>query len=215
MARNFVELKVSMRAKAGKGAARATRREGLVPAVVYGGKSEPAMIALDPRLVMRELGKSGWRSQLYQLMVDDKRTVALMRAVQLHPVTDRPLHVDFQRMVAGQHIRVEIPVTFEGEEIAPGVKRGGVVNIVQHSVEVNCDVEHIPEAFIADLSKLDIHDNIRWSDLKGADKVMHTNQHEEDFVIATIAPPTVAVETSEETSEEASEEKTAEVSTEE
>ncbi len=216
MARNFVELKVSMRAKAGKGAARATRREGLVPAVVYGGKSEPAMIALDPRLVMRELGKSAWRSQLYQLTVDDKKTVALMRAVQLHPVTDRPLHVDFQRMVAGQHIRVEIPVIFEGEEVAPGVKRGGVVNIIQYSVEVNCDVEHIPDAFIADLSELDIHDNIRWSDLKGTENVTHTNQHEEDFVIATIAPPTVVVETAkEETTEEAIEEKTAEASSEE
>lgn len=203
MARKFVELEVSMRAKAGKGAARATRREGMVPAVVYGGKSEPAMIAIDPRLVMRELHGS-WRSQLYQLQVEGKRTVALMRAVQMHPVTDRPLHVDFQRMVAGQHIRVEIPVHIEGEEVAPGVKRGGVVNVVMHSVEVNCDVEHIPEAFVADLSNLDIHDSIRWSDLKGTENVTHTNQHEDDFVIVTIAAPTVAVETAE--SEEAGEE---------
>lgn len=205
MARKFVELAVSMRAKAGKGAARATRREGLVPAVVYGGKSEPAMIAIDPRLVMRELHGS-WRSQLYQLQVESKRTIALMRAVQMHPVTDRPMHVDFQRMVAGQHIRVEIPVHFEGEEVAPGIKRGGVVNIVMHSVEINCDVEHIPEAFVADLSNLDIHDNIRWSDLKGTENVTHTNQNEEDFVIATIAPPTVIVETEDASAEENSEE---------
>lgn len=203
VARNFIELKVSQRAKAGKGAARATRREGLVPAVIYGGKAEPSMIAIDPRLVMRELYSGSWRSQLYQLNVGDQKTVALMRAVQLHPVNDRPLHVDFQRMVAGQHIRVEIPVILEGEETAPGIKRGGVVNLVQHSVEVNCDVDHIPEHFVADLSQLDIHDNIRWSDLKGIENVTHTNQHEEDFVIATIAPPTVAVEVEEESTEDA------------
>lgn len=215
MARNFVELKVSQRAKAGKGAARATRREGLVPAVIYGGKSEPNMIAIDPRLVMRELHSPSWRSQLYQLNVGDKKTVALMRAVQLHPVSDRPLHVDFQRMVAGQHIRVEIPVILKGEEEAPGIKRGGVVNVVMHSVEVNCDVEHIPEHFIADLSQLDIHDNIRWSDLKGIENVTHTNQNEEDFVIVTIAPPTVAVETAEEAEETVAEETTEEAKTEE
>lgn len=203
MARNFVELQVSVRAKAGKGAARATRRDGLVPAVIYGGKSEPNMVALDPRIIMRELSSSSWRSQLYQIKAGKKTSVVLMRAIQMHPVTDRPLHVDFQRMVAGQHIRVEIPVTFEGEDDAPGIKRGGVVNIVQHSVEINCDVEHIPEAFIADLSALDIHDNIRWSDLKGTENVTHTNQNEEDFVIATIAAPTVAIEVEEAAAEEA------------
>ncbi|CAK7192483.1 50S ribosomal protein L25 [Commensalibacter sp. Nvir] len=194
MAKKFVELEVAVRAKAGKGAARATRREGLVPGVIYGGKTEPSMIALDPRLIMRELHNPSWRSQLYQIKVEGKTSVALMRSIQMHPVNDRPLHVDFQRMVAGQHIRVEIPVHFDGEEISPGVKRGGVVNIVQHSVEISCDVEHIPEVFVADLSSLDIHDNIKWSDLKGIENVSHTNQHEEDFVIATIAPPTVAIE---------------------
>ncbi len=204
VAQKFTEIQVSSRAKAGKGAARATRRDGLVPAVIYGGKSEPTLIALDPRIVMRELSNSSWRSHLYQIKGDGVTSVALMRAVQLHPVTDRPLHVDFQRMVAGQHIRVEIPVVFEGEEVAPGIKRGGVLNAVMHSVEVNCDVDHIPEAFTADVAQLDIHGTIHWSDLKGTEHVTHTN-HEEDFVIATIAPPTVSVETEETTEEETTE----------
>ncbi|MDI2112549.1 50S ribosomal protein L25/general stress protein Ctc [Commensalibacter nepenthis] len=200
-AKKFVELNVAVRAKAGKGAARATRRDGLVPGVVYGGKSEPVMIAIDPRLIMRELHGS-WRSQLYQIVVDGKKTsVALMRAVQMHPVTDRPLHVDFQRMIAGQQIRVEIPVHFVGEDECPGFKRDGVLNTVYHSVEINCDVDHIPEAFTADLSGLDIHDTISWSQLKGTENVTHTNQNEEDFVIATISPPTVAVEVEDETAE--------------
>lgn len=202
-AKKFVELNVEMRAKAGKGAARATRREGLVPGVVYGGKSEPAMIAIDPRLIMRELHGS-WRSQLYQIVVDGKKTsVALLRAVQMHPVTDRPLHVDFQRMVAGQHIRVEIPVHFVGEDECPGFKRDGVLNTVMHSIEINCDVENIPEAFIADLSGLDIHDTISWSQLKGTENVTHTNQNEEDFVVASISAPTIAVEIEEEDAAEA------------
>ncbi|CAI3951022.1 Ribosomal protein L25 (general stress protein Ctc) (RplY) (PDB:1B75) [Commensalibacter communis] len=212
-AKKFVELNVEVRAKAGKGAARATRREGLVPGVVYGGKSEPVMIAIDPRLIMRELHGS-WRSQLYQIVVDGKKTsVALMRAVQLHPVTDRPLHVDFQRMVAGQQIRVEIPVHFVGEDECPGIKRDGVLNTVYHSVEINCDVDHIPEAFTADISGLDLHDTISWSQLQGTENVTHTNQHEEDFVIATIAAPTVAVEVEDEAAEAeeaASEEKASE-----
>ncbi|MDI2090859.1 50S ribosomal protein L25/general stress protein Ctc [Commensalibacter oyaizuii] len=216
MAKKFVELNVAVRAKAGKGAARATRRAGLVPGVVYGGKSEPAMIAIDPRIIMRELHGS-WRSQLYQIVVDGKKTsVALMRAVQMHPVTDRPLHVDFQRMVAGQEIRVEIPVHFEGEEECPGMKRDGVLNVVQHSVEINCDVDHIPEAFIADISALDLHDTVRWSDLKGTENVSHTNQNEEDFVIATIAAPTVAVEVEDEAAaEEGAEEDASEAAAEE
>ena len=95
---NFTTIEASVRAKAGKGAARATRRDGLVPAVIYGARQEASLIALDPRVVLRELVRTGWRSRLYEITADGAPVRALMREVQLHPVTDRPIHVDFQRL---------------------------------------------------------------------------------------------------------------------
>src|SRR6478735_12757688 len=101
--------------------ARATRREGLVPAVIYGAKQEATLIALDPRDVMKELQKGGWQSHLYEVAVKGGGTErTLMRDIQFHPVTDRPLHVDFQRLAAGQRIRVRVPVAFLNEESCPG-----------------------------------------------------------------------------------------------
>ncbi|QNT77954.1 50S ribosomal protein L25/general stress protein Ctc [Entomobacter blattae] len=204
MSATFTVIKVSSREKAGKGAARAARRQGLVPAVVYGGKQAPTLIALDPRLVMRELSRPGWRSRLFDIQGENGSLGrGLMRDIQLHPVGDYPLHVDFQRLAVGQHIRVEIQIIIEGEEKAPGIKRGGVVNIVRHTVEVNCDAEHIPESFRVDISGLDIHDTIRWSDLAGTENVTPV-MHDVDFVIVTIAAPTVEVEASEDAAGEGS-----------
>jgi large subunit ribosomal protein L25 len=190
---NFTTIEASTRAKAGKGAARATRRDGLVPAVIYGAKQEPSLIALDPRVVLRELTKSGWRSRLYQIDTGAEPVRALMREVQLHPVTDRPIHVDFQRLASGEHIRVAVAVHFTGEDTSVGLKRGGVLNIVRHTIEVSVDPDHIPSGFTADLSQLDINDNVRWSDLQGTENVTPTIA-DRDFVIATVAAPTVVAE---------------------
>ncbi|AHI26710.1 50S ribosomal protein L25/general stress protein Ctc [Komagataeibacter swingsii] len=187
----FTKIEVSSRAKAGKGAARATRRAGHVPGVIYGGGQEPTLIALDPRIVHRELHKSGWRSRIYDISVAGGPSVhALLREIQLHPVTDAPLHVDYQRLAAGHKVHVEVEVRFEGEELSPGVKRGGVMNIVRHTVDVVVDPANIPEFFTADLSKLDFHDNVRWSDLKGTEHVTPV-LHDNNFVIANVAPPSV------------------------
>ncbi len=186
----FTKLEASSRAKAGKGAARATRRAGQVPAVVYGAKQEPTLIALDPRLVLREMHKGGWRSRVYDITVDGASTTALMRDVQLHPVTDQPVHVDFQRLAAGERVHVEVRIVFTGEEKSPGIKRGGVLNIVRHSVDVSVDPANIPDAFTVDLSQLDIHDNVRWDDLAGTENVTPVLQIP-NFVIATVAAPTV------------------------
>lgn len=209
MSSTFTPIEASTRAKAGKGAARATRRQGLVPAVVYGGKQAPAMIAIDPRIIVREIHRSGWRSRLFEIKTEaGVLGRGLMRDVQLHPVGDYPLHVDFQRLAPGEHVRVDIQVIFENEEKAPGIKRGGVINIVHHTITVSCDAEHIPQSFVADLSGLDIHDAIRWSDLAGRGNVIPvTHDQEEDFVVATIAAPTVEVESSETSAEEGGEEK--------
>jgi large subunit ribosomal protein L25 len=190
---NFELIEAESRSRAGKGVARATRRAGKVPAVVYGAKQEPSLIALDPRVVMRELKRGGWRSRLYEIQVGGQKTRALMRDVQFHPVTDKPEHVDFQRLAAGERVRVSVAVVFLNDATSPGIKRGGVLNVVRHAVEVACDPDNIPEKFEADLGALDINDNIRWTDLKGIGDARPTIL-DRDFVIATIAAPTVSAE---------------------
>ncbi len=186
---NFTTIEASVRAKAGKGAARATRRDGMVPGVIYGAKQDATLISLDPRVVLRELVKTGWRSRLYEISAGDAPVRALMREVQLHPVSDRPIHVDFQRLAPGQKIRVAVAVHFEDEATSPGLKKGGVLNVVRHAVEVLADPDSVPESFTAKLGALDINDNVRFSDLVGTENVAPVITGR-DFVIATIAPPT-------------------------
>jgi large subunit ribosomal protein L25 len=162
--------------------------------VIYGAKQEPTLIALDPRIIMRELKRGGWRSRLFEIQLGTDTTRALMRDVQFHPVTDQPEHIDFQRLAAGERIRVSVQVVFLNEGTCPGIKRGGVLNVVRHTVEVACDPDSIPEKFEADLGGLDINDNIRWSNLTGVGDARPTII-DRDFVIATVAPPTVTAET--------------------
>ena len=188
-----IRIEASARERAGKGAARATRRDGKVPAVIYGAKQEATLIALDPRDVMKELQKGGWQSHLYEVAVQGggaERT--LMRDVQFHPVTDRPLHVDFQRLAPGQRIRVRVPVQFDNEGTCPGLKAGGVLNVVRREVEVMADPDNVPAAFEVDLAEAGIGDSLRWSAVKdtfGTKAVL-----DRDFVVATIAAPTVQEE---------------------
>ncbi|MCP1243567.1 50S ribosomal protein L25/general stress protein Ctc [Acetobacter lambici] len=184
-------IEASSRAKAGKGAARATRRDGLVPGVVYGGKQESTLIALDPRLVIKAIQTSGWRSRVYDIKIEGGKTErALVRDVQLHPVKDSPIHIDFLRLAAGSRVHVEVAVHFVGEDKSPGIKRGGMLNIVRHTVDVEVAAENIPEFFTVDLTKLDINDNVRWDDVQGTAGATPVS-HEANFVIASIAAPLV------------------------
>ena len=184
-------IQASARAKAGKGAARATRREGLVPGVVYGGKQESTLIALDPRLVIKAIQTSGWRSRVYDIQIEGGKTErALVRDVQLHPVKDSPVHIDFLRLAAGSRVHVEVAVHFVGEDKCPGIKRGGMLNIVRHTVDVEVAAENIPEFFTVDLTKLDINDNVRWDDVQGTEGATPVS-HEANFVVASIAAPLV------------------------
>ena len=189
----FTTIQAEARELAGKGAARATRRAGKVPAVIYGAKEAPMLISLDPREVVRELVRGGWRSRLFEVSVGGQTQRALMREVQFHPVSDKPEHVDFQRLAAGQPIRVAVKVTFTNEVTSPGIKRGGMLNVVRHSVDVLCDPDQVPEAFEADLGALDINDNIRFSDLTGVAGAKPTIA-DRDFVIATLVAPTKSAE---------------------
>jgi len=184
-----VTIEAEARASAGKGAARATRRAGKVPGVVYGAHAPNSLIALDPRAVVRELQRPGWQSRVYELKMNGSAERALIRDVQYHPVTDAPEHVDFQRLAAGERIRVAVPVHFENEGLSDGLKRGGVLNVIRHTVEAYCDPDNIPERFVADLTGLTFNDNVRWHDLKGAEGVRPVIGGR-DFVVATVAPPT-------------------------
>lgn len=195
---NLMRIEAVPRAGTGKGAARATRRAGHVPGVVYGADTPPLPIALDPQSVLRELQKSGWRSRIYELAIDGTSARALIRDVQFHPVTDLPRHVDFQRLTAGRRIRVAVDVAFTNEGASPGLKRGGVLNVVRHTVEVHCDPDQVPERFEADLSNLDINDTVRWSDLKGT-AATRPVIGDRNFVIASVAPPTKLAEPTAET----------------
>lgn len=185
-----IRIEAESRGRAGKGAARATRKEGLVPAVIYGAKQEATLIALDPRDVMKELHKGGWQGHLYEVAVKGGSTErTLMRDIQFHPVTDRPIHVDFQRLAAGQKIRVKVAVSFLNEATSPGIKAGGVLNIVRREIEVFADPDAVPDGFEIDLGEAGIGDSLRWSAVK--DQFGTRSVIDRDFVVATIAAPTV------------------------
>jgi large subunit ribosomal protein L25 len=192
----YTTIEAEARERAGKGAARATRRSGKVPAVLYGAREAPSLLSLDPRMVLREVQRTGWRSRLYEVKVNGLTTRALIRAVQFHPVTDKPEHVDFQRLAAGEKVRLAVTVQFRNEGTSPGMKRGGVLNVVRHAVEVYADPETVPTHFEADLGPLDIGGNVRWSNLKGTQGITPVIR-DRDFIIASVAPPTKALETTE------------------
>lgn len=186
-----IRIEAEAREQAGKGAARATRRQGLVPAVIYGAKKDATLLALDPRVVMKELQKGGWQSHLYEVALKDGAAErCLMREVQFHPVTDRPIHVDFQRLAPGARIRVKVPVQFLHEDTCPGLKAGGVLNVVRREIEVMAEPENVPEAFQVDLAEAAIGASLRWSAVKdqfGTKPVIQGR----DFMVASIAAPTV------------------------
>lgn len=178
------------RDRVGKGAARATRRTGLIPGVIYGDRKDPVTIAIDPKDLDRELHKAGFFISQFDVAVDGARHRVMARDVQLHPISDAPIHVDFLRVTGKTRITVDIPVIFTGEEESPGLSRGGVLNVVRHTIEVNATVDSIPEAFVFDLSVLDIGDSVHISNIDLPEGVEPTIT-DRDFTVATIAAPTV------------------------
>ena len=188
-----VTIEAVARERAGKGAARATRRAGHVPGVIYGAKQPPRLLSVDPRVVLKELHRAGWRSRLYDVKVSEVTERTLLREVQFHPVTDRPQHVDFQRLAPGQEIRVGVEVVFLNEAASPGLKSGGVLNVVRHEIEVYCTPETVPERFEIDLTGMAIGHTIHWSAVKAPPGVRPVIA-DRDFTIATIAAPTKMTE---------------------
>ena len=181
------------RERAGKGPARAARRAGRGPGVIYGAKKDPAMVTLDPRELDRELNTGGFMATIYDVQIEQNKERVLPRDVQFHPVTDRPIHVDFLRVSATTSVTVQVPVNFLNEEESPGLKRGGLLNVVRHEIEMICQADAIPSAVEVDLTGLDIGDSIHISMIPLPDGVVPTIT-DRDFTVATIAAPTVAQE---------------------
>ena len=197
-------IAAASRDRGGKGTARAARRAGKVPAVIYGNNEEPILITIDRIKLEQEINKSGFLIRLLDVEVDDKIHRVLPRDTQFHPVTDRPIHVDFLRYSAERKLTVEVPVHFLNEDDSPGLKNGGVINVVRHMIEVSCIADAIPERFEIDLAGLEIGDSIHASALILSEGVELTIT-DRDFTIATIAAPTVMALEEEVESEEGAE----------
>lgn len=191
------------REKSGKGPARALRREGKVPAIIYGGHGEPQRITLSLRELKRELGSNPrFFSSVVELNFGGESLRVLPREAQLHPVSDDPLHVDFLRAEAGARMNVEVPVRFVHEDQSPGLKRGGVLNIVRRTVELSCPADAIPGEILVDLAGREIGDSIHISQIALPAGVKPTIT-DRDFTVCSIVPPTVATETTAVTGETA------------
>ena len=182
------QLQAVARDRVGKGAARAVRRQGRVPAVIYGAGAAPTPIALDFNEARRLIFAGHFLTTVFEIEVDGQKTRAIPRDYQLDPVKDLPVHVDFLRLAEGQKIRVEVPVHFINQEASPGLKRGGTLNIVRHTIELLVPVEAIPDALDADLTGFDIGDSLHISAITLPEGAKPTIS-ERDFTVATIVAP--------------------------
>ncbi|WP_026380956.1 50S ribosomal protein L25/general stress protein Ctc [Afifella pfennigii] len=203
------ELKAEVRERSGKGAARAVRREGKVPAVIYGDKKPAMPIALNYKDVNLKLHAGGFLTTVATIDVAGKKVRVIPKDFQLDPVRDFLLHVDFLRISKGATLTLELPVHFTNEEESAGLTRGGVLNIVRHTVEVQVPADAIPESLVANLAGLDIGDSIHISNIDLPEGVTPTIT-DRDFTIATIAAPAALVSEEEEAEEAEAEEEEAE-----
>ena len=187
------ELKAEAREGRGKGPSYQARIKGLIPGIVYGGKGEPETVNVDARTLERHIEKGAFLTTLLMLDVAGKKTRVIPRQLQLDPVSDRPVHVDFMRLAEGSTVRLEVPVHFKGQGESPGLKKGGVLNIVRHKMELLCPADSIPNEVLVDISKLDINESIHISALQLPEGVKPTIRGR-DFTVCSIVAPTSVVE---------------------
>jgi large subunit ribosomal protein L25 len=181
-------LPAEARDRAGKGASRALRREGRVPAVVYGEKKEPLAIHVEEKLLSKMLSTGHFMNSVIMIDYEGKPHRTLPKAIDFHPVSSRPIHVDFLRIGEHTKVTVGIPVRFDNEDDSPGLKRGGVLNVVQHELELVCDAASIPNEIHIDLTGLEIGDSVHIGKVKLPEGVTPANL-DEDFTVATIVAP--------------------------
>ena len=188
MSHDTYELKAELRERVGKGSSRELRRNGLIPAVIYGDKQEPISIALPNKEVTLKIHAGGFMTTVATIDVDGKKISVLPKDYQLDPVRDFTMHVDFLRVGKNTEVNVDVPVHFVNEGKSPGIKVGGVLNIVRHEVELHCPADSIPEFLTVDLSGLKIGDSVHISHIKlpaGVRPVIG----DRDFTVATIVAP--------------------------
>lgn len=181
-------LAATVRSGTGKGAARSVRREGRIPAVLYGGGEAPTPISLDKKSTTQLIFAGHFLTTIFELDIDGKKERAIPRDYQLDVVRDFPVHVDFLRLKPGSRLKVNVPVHFINQEASPGLKRGGALNIVYHSIEMTVPADAIPEAVTADLAGMDFNDSLHISQIPLPEGCRPTNP-DKNFTVASLAPP--------------------------
>jgi large subunit ribosomal protein L25 len=187
MATTVKELKATARPKSGKGAARAERRAGRVPGVIYGNNQPPVTISVDDRDLRQRILAGRFLTTIYDVELEGKKHRVIPRDFHLDPVRDFPIHVDFMRLGEGATIRISVPLHVVKSEAAPGIKRGGTVNIVTHALELECSVDNIPQYIEADASSLEIGHSLHLTDIKLPAGVKSLTRS--DATLVTIVPP--------------------------
>lgn len=186
-------IKAIKRDKSSTGSNNKLRREGYIPAILYGGKNPNQKISVEKNSIKNILNSDSFLSKVLDMSIDGKNEKVLPREVAFNVVSEEPIHIDFLRIVAGSKIILEIPVKFKNHSESPGLKRGGVLNIVRRKVELKCPTDNIPDEIVVDLAGTDIGDSLKITSVKLSDNVMPTIT-DRDFVIATVAPPTIIKE---------------------
>ena len=189
----MISLDANIRNTKTKGQLSLLRNSGNVPAVIYGGEAQNETISISKKLLKSLIDKENFLSNIVTLNVDGKPQNVLPREIKYHIISDEPIHVDFLRVVPGVKIRIEVPVQFINHEKSPGLKRGGVLNIVRRKVELRCPSEKIPESLVIDLEGVEIGESFKISSINLETDVVPTIRGR-DFVIATLAAPTVMKE---------------------
>ena len=189
----MTNLKATKRETASSGSIKKLREAGFIPAILYGGKNPNQKISIEKKAVRDIINSDSFLSKVLELDVEGKKEKVLPRDIAYHVVSEEPIHIDFMRVVAGKKVVIEVPVSFKNQPDSPGLKRGGVLNIVRRKIELKCPGENIPNEIIIDLTGTDIGTSIKISSVKLPENVVPTITNR-DFVIATVAAPTVMKE---------------------
>ena len=200
-----IDINANLREKVGKGSARFSRRNGLVPAVIYGNKESALSISIDAKNWKQLIQKKGIYGQLFNIMLNDQKYFVLPRDIQFHPVSDETIHIDFLRVTDKSSVNVGIVVEFINEDKCPGLKLGGVLNVVRSQVELKCPATAIPEKLVVDLEGLNVGDTIHISSIELPENCIPTIS-DRDFTVATVASPRGGIGDEDEGTETVSEE---------